>query len=233
MNKNASLIIAIDGFSSCGKSTIAKDLAKAMEYRFIDSGAMYRAVSYYFLENNIDVNNASTQEIENALKNLTIHFENINGVNTVFLNNTPLTTEIRSGRVSSIVSEVAAKSHVRSLLVAMQQSYAKSGGLVMDGRDIGSVVFPNADIKFFVSADIDIRSQRRYDELVGTKNELSLVDVKKNLSHRDHIDSTRADSPLIQTPDAVVIDTSHHTRQSQLEEVMKYVNDLIQARQSS
>ena len=226
MESKKSLIVAIDGYSSCGKSTIAKDLAKELGYAFIDSGAMYRAVSYYFIENNIKAT-SKPENLNEILKGIHIHFANVDGINTIFLNDKALTSEIRSKAVSSIVSEVAAMSEVRAKLVALQQSYGATGGLVMDGRDIGTVVFPDADLKFFVTADIDVRSQRRFDEVKNTVNAITLDQVKENLSHRDHIDSTREDSPLTQAPDATIIDTTHHTRESQVEEVKTYVAKLL------
>lgn len=189
---------------------------------------MYRAVSYYFLDNDIDFLCLSEDQMAEVLEDVKIEFRNINGQNTIFLNGENINEEIRSGRVSKIVSEVAAISTVRKKLVYIQQSYASQGSLVMDGRDIGSIVFPNADIKFFVTADMKIRAKRRYLELVNTKNELNEEEVLENLKHRDHIDSTRSDSPLTQTQDAIVIDTSYHTRESQLDFALQHVKSIMQ-----
>lgn len=219
------LTIAIDGFSACGKSTIAKDLAKILNYVFIDSGAMYRGITYYALQNGwISEEHIDREKIIENLDAIRIKFALFpDGKQHVLVNNEDVEVEIRSLEVSNFVSQIAAISEVRKKLVALQREMGKAGGVVMDGRDIGSVVFPNADFKFFVNADIKIRALRRQDEL-AKKNEVhSLEDITKNLQERDYLDSNRADSPLIQTEDAIVIDTTEHTRTSQLHFVLSIV----------
>lgn len=183
------------------------------------------------LENNVSFQSLPENQLIEELDKINIEFRNTLGRNAIFLNGQNIDEEIRSGIVSKIVSEVAAISSIRSKLVKMQQEYSINGGLVMDGRDIGSVVFPNADLKFFITADVEIRAQRRFIELKDTKNELSLLEIIDNLKHRDHIDSTRDDSPLTLTKDAIIIDTSHHTRESQLELALSYIERLDRQKQ--
>jgi CMP/dCMP kinase len=209
------MIIAIDGYSSCGKSTLAKQLAKALDFIFVDTGAMYRAVTLYLLENQVDISNHN--EILSALDQIYIHFENINGENTTFLNDVNVETQIRSIDVSNFVSEVAALTPVRSKMVDLQRKMTGHKGLVMDGRDIGTVVFPDADVKFFITADPVIRAERRYRELQSKGQSNTLEEIIKNLSHRDHIDTHRADSPLKQADDAILIDNSHLSIDQQFE----------------
>lgn len=216
------LIIAIDGFSSCGKSTLAKQLAKELGYIYIDTGAMYRAVTLYFMEHNIDENNKT--EIESALSHIRIHFEvsEDKSIKT-FLNNTNVEEKIRSMEVSNKVSQISAISLVRSFLVAQQQQLGKQGGVVMDGRDIGTVVFPRADIKLFLTAESNVRVQRRIDELVKKGIKIEANEVAQNIAHRDHVDSTRADSPLQKAEDAIVLDNSFLTPSQQLEQVLHII----------
>lgn len=211
------MVIAIDGLSSCGKSTLARDLAQRLHIEYIDSGAMYRAATLYFIENNVDIENE--QALSQALDNISIRFEN----GRILLNDRDVSSEIRTPAVADLVSPVAALSKVRRKLVELQQSYGDDGSVVMDGRDIGTVVFPNADYKFFITADLKTRTQRRYEELIQKGTPLSYEEVAENLSTRDHIDSTREDSPLIQANDAVLIDTSHLTREEQLNQVLGLV----------
>ncbi len=213
------MVIAIDGYSSCGKSTLAKDLAKALGYIFIDSGAMYRAVALYSIQNSINVEDLESFNLD-LIK---IEFIPLNNQLYIHLNGNDVTSLIRSMEVSNIVSEVASISPVRKYLVKLQQEMGKTGGIVMDGRDIGSVVFPNAQFKFFVTASLEVRAHRRHNELIGKGISVEHEDIVKNLMHRDHIDSTRTDSPLTQLPDAIIIDTTHHTRVSQLREVLQIV----------
>ena len=220
--KKKKLIIAIDGNSSCGKSTLAKDLATELDYIFIDSGAMYRAVSLLFLQKDLEVKE-STDYSDLLSNHGQIHFEIINGKNSTFLNNTNVESEIRSQKVADIVSQVATNSSIRHYLVKRQRTLNKGEGVVMDGRDIGTVVFPNADFKFFVVADVDIRAKRRHTELALMGTHLSIEEVKSNLLSRDHIDSTRKDSPLRMAEDAILIDTSHLTREGQLKVTMEYL----------
>ena len=215
------IIIAIDGYSSCGKSTLAKALAKSLHYAYVDTGAMYRAITLYFLDQNVDFNNAT--EVKNALQNIEIHFEHTKTGNHVFLNGKDVEDEIRTMRISEMVSPVATISEVRRFLVAQQQNMGKRKGIVMDGRDIGTVVFPNAELKIFVTADNDIRAQRRYDELKSKGQLTDFELVKQNLLDRDRIDSSRADSPLRQAEDAILIDNSYLSPNEQLEKALDLV----------
>ena len=217
--------IAIDGHSSCGKSTLAKEIAKSLSYVYIDSGAMYRAVALYILNNKIDLNNE--QDLLNALDKINIEMKTTDGQFLILLNGENVTERIIAIDVSSIVSEVASKSSVRKKLVKIQQQLGHNKGVVMDGRDIGTVVFPNAEIKLFITADIDVRTQRRCEELTTKGMATPYGDVKKNLIHRDHIDSTRKDSPLIQATDALLIDNSYMGRQEQLFIALKIIKEKI------
>ena len=207
--------IAIDGHSSCGKSTLAKDLAKALSYIYIDSGAMYRAVALYFLENEIDLNkpNLVTEALEKIRIDILSDADNLF---RILLNDLDITDRIIHIDVSSIVSEVAALSEVRRKLVKIQKALGDKKGVVMDGRDIGSVVFPEAELKYFVTAHIDVRTQRRFLELEAKGMPTEKEVVRQNLIHRDQIDSTRKDSPLVQVEDAILIDNSFMNREEQL-----------------
>ncbi len=206
------MIIAIDGHSACGKSTLAKDLAREFNFTYIDSGAMYRAVTWYFLSKSIDF--SDPEEIAIQLNHIHIHFPESTS-SKLYLNNQDVTELIRSPLVSESVSYVAAMSVVRKRLVQLQRDIALNKSVVMDGRDIGSVVFPNADVKFFVTADIETRTQRRFDELTSKGLLVQKEDIKANLLKRDLIDSTRSDSPLIQCPEAYLIDNSRLSRDEQ------------------
>lgn len=208
------IIIAIDGHSSCGKSTLAKMLSKQIGYAYIDTGAMYRAVTLYFIQQQIDVNEAS--EVKRSLPDIRIHFEAINGKNTTFLNAKNVEETIRGMEVSALVSEVAALPIVRRKMVEQQYLMGKQKSIVMDGRDIGTVVFPDAELKLFVTASLPQRTQRRFLELKKKGKEVSYDEVSSNLQHRDHIDSTRADSPLRQAEDAVFLDNTNLTIEEQL-----------------
>lgn len=221
------IIIAIDGFSSCGKSTLAKALAAKLEYVFIDTGAMYRAIALYFLRNEIAFDD--TVAIENALTNIHLHFQfnPVSQKSDMFLNGENVELLIREMKVSSKVSEVAAIAAVRDFAVAQQQAMGKEKGIVMDGRDIGTVVFPNAELKIFVTADPAIRANRRLLELQATNPAISLEEVAENLQHRDLIDSTRAHSPLKQANDALVLDNSHITREAQFEIALNWALERI------
>ncbi len=206
--------IAIDGHSSCGKSTLAKALARALDYIYIDSGAMYRAVALHLIQNDISVTDEAA--ILNVLDQIDITIAYPDGLFTIYLNAEDVTQRIVSLDVSSIVSEVAALSAVRSKLVQIQKSLGKNKGVVMDGRDIGTVVFPEAELKLFVTANLQVRTQRRYEELQTKGMPATLKEVEDNLQHRDHIDSTRADSPLKQASDALLLDNSYMDREEQL-----------------
>ena len=221
------IIIAIDGFSSCGKSTLAKALAAKLEYVFIDTGAMYRAIALYFLRNHISFQDETA--IVKALNNIKLHFEyNSNTLKSdMFLNGENVELLIREMQVSSKVSEVAAIAAVRDFAVAQQQAMGQQKGIVMDGRDIGTVVFPNAELKIFVTAQPEIRANRRYLELQATDPSITMEAVAENLQHRDHIDSTRAHSPLKQAEDALVLDNSNIDRAAQFEIAFNWAKESI------
>ena len=217
--------IAIDGHSSCGKSTLAKDIAHEFNYLYIDSGAMYRAVALYFLENNIDVTNI--KQVENALEEIDIEMSSQQELFSIRLNGAEITERIIAIDVSNIVSDVAAITSLRKKLVRIQQLIGQSQDVVMDGRDIGTVVYPDAEVKFFITADHDIRTQRRYEELKRKKMPTLLEEVSRNLKTRDRIDSTRSDSPLKQADDAVLINNSFMDREEQLFIAMKIIEQKI------
>ena len=212
-----SIIIAIDGYSSCGKSTLAKALATKLNYCYIDTGAMYRAVTLYFLENAVDIENP--EEVEEALKNINIEFKvnEDNNQTDTFLNGEDREIAIRSLKVANFVSPVSAISAVRKFLVKQQKQMGPNRGLVMDGRDIGTVVFPDAELKIFMTAKDEVRIHRRLDEM-QTKGQLgNYDDVAANLQTRDLIDTSRLDSPLRKAEDAFEIDNSEMTREQQFE----------------
>jgi cytidylate kinase len=222
------ITIAIDGFSACGKSTLAKDLAKRLGYVFIDSGAMYRAAALYCIQNRLIKDGELTkEEINKHLTRMEIHFEVIDQELRVFLNKQDVSNEIREPKVAEIVSIVAAYKPIREKLVEAQQKMGVLGGIVMDGRDIGSVVFPNAELKLFVTADPEIRVQRRLAEMQSKGIKMSIEEVRQNLAERDHIDSTRKESPLIQVSDALVLDNSQLTKEEQLDWVLAKVALLV------
>ena len=210
------IIIAIDGYSSCGKSTLAKELAKALEYRFIDSGAMYRAVTLYLINNQIDIYNVNA--VVESLNNINIDFkiDQETLVQETYLNGENVDQELRvNPRIASIVSDVSAISEVRRFLVKQQQYLGNEKGIVMDGRDIGTVVFKDAELKLFITADPQIRAQRRFDELKEKGQNTTIEEVLANLKKRDHIDSNRADSPLRKADDAIELDNSNLSREEQ------------------
>lgn len=218
--------IAIDGYSSCGKSTLAKDLAKALKYTYIDTGAMYRAITLYFLRNTIDIENEDA--IENAIKNIHIRYgDDEEGRNQIFLNEENVSEEIRSMHVANKVSEVASKKAVRRFAVAQQRALGKNKGVIMDGRDIGNVVFPDAELKIFMTANEKTRIQRRYAELRIKNPEITLEEVKENIQQRDYIDTHREESPLRQSEDAKVLDNSNLNREEQLQLVLEWVDRII------
>lgn len=218
--------IAIDGYSSCGKGTLAKSLANLLGYRFIDTGAMYRSVTLYFLNHNIDWRNVQSLEI--ALANIEIDFQvDMHGNQEVLLNGVSVEKEIREMRIAACVSEVASLPSVRSKLVAMQQKIGENKGVVMDGRDIGTVVFPHAELKIFMTARPGIRAHRRWLELMAKGESVSETDVLENLSHRDTIDSSREHSPLTLTNDYKVLDNSDMDRDEQLLLAMSWVKEAI------
>ncbi len=219
------LIIAIDGFSSSGKSTIAKDVAKKLHYRYLDTGAMYRAVTYKILKHNIKL--LDIDSIIKLLDDTSIDFKIVEGENHIFLDGVDIENKIRELEVANNVSEVSSIPTVRKFLVKLQQEIGKNGNIVMDGRDIGTVVFPNADIKFFVSASLDTRAKRRFEELKAKNNNknLNLEEVKDNLAKRDKIDSERKHSPLKVAKDAILLDTECMTKQEQLDFVLEKIKE--------
>lgn len=222
------IIVAIDGYSACGKSTTARLLAEKLEYVFIDTGAMYRAVTLYFLENNINVN--KHEEIMIGLENIHIHFQYNKQTKRpdTYLNGQYVEDEIRTMRISQWVSEVSAIPEVRKNMVAQQQSMGKNKRIVMDGRDIGTHVFPSAELKIFMTADLDIRVQRRVLELQkkGFTN-IDPLEIRENLLHRDYVDSHRTDSPLIKATDAIELDTTYYTIPEQVDVVYQWAIERI------
>lgn len=218
------IIIAVDGFSSCGKSTLARALAGKLGYLYIDSGAMYRAVSLYFLQNGIPFKPEERDDegIEAALANIRIEFRDTTKGKATFLNGVNVEDEIRQMRVADHVSKVSTISSVRRFLVKQQQELGKGKGVVMDGRDIGTVVFPEAELKLFMTAEPQIRADRRLKELLAKGTQMTFEEVYANLADRDRIDSTREDSPLKQADDAWVIDNSYLNPQEQLELALRY-----------
>ena len=223
------ITIAIDGYSACGKSTLAKDLAKKLSFIFIDSGAMYRGVALYCLQNNLfDADGTPKQvEIIQALKNITLSFQLINDNNCLLLNGKNVEELIRGTEVAAVVSKVATIKEVRVKLVMEQQKMGANGGIVMEGRDIGSVVFPNAEFKLFITASQEIRTQRRFLELKSKGIEAKINEISSNLAERDLMDSSRKESPLIQVADAIVMDNSKLTREEQLDCVLNLVRNLV------
>lgn len=209
------ITIAIDGFSSCGKSTMAKDLAKEIGYIYVDTGAMYRSVTLYALRHNLFNADGSIreEELKAQMKNIDISFQlnKTTGKPDTFLNGENVEKDIRSMEVSSHVSPIATLPFVRAALVAQQQRMGAGKGIVMDGRDIGTVVFPDAELKIFVTASAEVRAQRRYDELKAKGMEANFNDILKNVEERDYIDSHRATSPLRKAPDAIELDNSNLT----------------------
>lgn len=214
------MVIAIDGHSACGKSTLAKDLAKHLGFLYIDSGAMYRAATLYFIQHNIK--HTELEQIITQLDSVHIELQSLESL-TVFLNGLNVTDDIRSQQVTDLVSEYSAIPDLRKKLVELQRAMAMSNDIVMDGRDIGSVVFPKADVKLFLTADIQVRASRRANELKSKGIRFDLDQVKKNLQKRDFIDSTRSDSPLIQCEDSIVIDNSSMNRTQQFETALQYI----------
>jgi len=213
------LIIAIDGFSSCGKSTFAKAIAQRMGYAYIDTGAMYRAVTLFALQNDIVCNGTIDIPVLNSrLDDIHITFRRNpeTGENETFLNGGCIERDIRTIAVSEAVSEISAIKEVRQKLVSLQQTMGKDKAIVMDGRDIGTNVFPDADVKIFMTASPEIRTQRRYDELIHKEMPASWDEISQNLAKRDHIDQTREESPLRQADDAIVLDNSNMTPDEQM-----------------
>ncbi|RZK44244.1 MAG: (d)CMP kinase [Pedobacter sp.] len=224
MRKN--IVVAIDGYSSCGKSTLAKALAKKLNFIYIDSGAMYRAVTLYFLRNHVNINDEL--EVKEALEHIELNFHARDYESHILLNGEEVSEEIRQMPVSENVSEVSANKLVRRDMVKQQQRMGKSKNIVMDGRDIGTTVFEDAQVKLFMTADPKIRAERRYKELRTKGDEITtLEEVFENLAHRDYADTTRAESPLMRAEDAIILDNTDLSEQEQLnfalEKVMPFV----------
>ena len=209
------IVVAIDGYSSCGKSTLAKALAKKLHFIYVDSGAMYRAVALYFLRYKVDLKNH--EQVTEALKNIHLNFHSRDYQTHITLNDEEVSDEIRLMPVSDSVSAVSAIREVRVEMVRQQQRMGQSKNIVMDGRDIGTVVFPDAQVKLFMTADPKVRAERRFKELMLKNPDLTLEDVFENLAHRDYQDTTRAESPLMRAEDAIILDNTNLTPDEQLQ----------------
>ena len=218
------ITIAIDGYSSTGKSTIAKQLAKVMGYVYVDSGAMYRAMTLFAMNKNwISEGHLDKEKLLTSLDSVSLSFE-LNptiGYAEIYLNGVNVENQIRTIQVSNLVSKIAAISQVRKKMVTIQKKIGKDKGVVMDGRDIGTVVFPDAELKLFMTSSAEIRAQRRYDELIAGGQKVSFEEVFNNVVERDRIDTSRADSPLIKADDAIEIDNSHLTKEEQFKKVLQ------------
>lgn len=214
------ITIAIDGYSACGKSTTAKEVAAILGYHYIDSGAMYRAVTLFFLDNHISLTNP--KEIQKALTQIQLSFHlNSHSSSDIFMNGISVEKKIRKMRISENVSQVSTIKEVRHAMVSQQRKWGKDKGIVMDGRDIGSIVFPDAELKLFLTADIQVRAYRRQQELLEKDQLVDLDTILSNLTDRDSIDSTRKESPLIKAKDAIGLDTTHITIDEQVDEVVR------------
>lgn len=226
------IVIAIDGYSACGKSTTAKEVASVLGYRYIDTGAMYRAVTLYFLDHHVSLTNP--KEINKALNDITVSFKvNSKNVSEVYLNGLSVEKEIRKMRVSESVSQVSTIREVRHAMVEQQRRMGKEKAVVLDGRDIGTVVFPQAELKLFMTAEVLVRAFRRQKELLDKDQLVDLDQVIDNILQRDKIDTTRAESPLRQAEDATVIDTTHITIDEQVDEVVRMAMAKVFVRQSN
>ncbi|HWC54688.1 MAG TPA: (d)CMP kinase [Chitinophagaceae bacterium] len=223
------IIITIDGWSACGKSTLAKQLAKALGYVYIDSGAMYRAITLYFLRNHVDW--TSIKEVNQALRNINLQFifNPNNKATEIYLNEENVEYVIRDLVIAEKVSDIAAIKEVRAFAVKQQRKMGKEKGIVMDGRDIGTVVFPKAELKIFMTADNAVRVERRFKELVEKNPNITIEEVKANLEMRDYIDSNRKVSPLKKAKDAIVLDNTNLTEEEQFKKAMEWVKEKIKA----
>ena len=221
------IVIAIDGFSGTGKSSTAKEVASSLGYTYIDSGAMYRCVARYFINHQIDF--VEEEKVIKALDEILITFRFNKWLNAseILLNNQIMDHQIRLPEINEIVSQIAAQPLIRKKLVSRQQTLGLHKSIVMDGRDIGTVVFPSAALKIFMIADLDIRSVRRQKELEGQGIQVALEEIKKNLDSRDHLDTTRIDSPLIKAEDAITLDSSYLTFDNQVKEIIDLANKII------
>ncbi len=219
------IIIAIDGYSSCGKSTLAKELAAKLGYSYIDSGAMYRAITLYFLRHRVDYSDHTA--VLDAIANINLHFAYNEQTerSDLYLNDEDVESYIRDMIVSEKVSEIAAIREVRAFAVAQQKRMGRKKAIVMDGRDIGTTVFPDAELKIFMTADPEVRVMRRFKEMYAANPQITIDEVRHNLELRDYIDSNREESPLRQASDAILLDNSGLTREEQLEIVLEWVKD--------
>ena len=231
MSESGKIIIAIDGYSSCGKSTLAKALARNLSYVFIDSGSMYRAVTWYLLNNDITpeaVSAMTPEQLAELLDQIHISFS-VNpdtGLSEVFLNGQNVESLIRTLQVSDQVSAVSAVPEIRHRMVALQKSYGRDKGIVMDGRDIGTTVFPDAELKLFMTANKQVRARRRFEELTAKGYTVTMDEVYRNIEERDHADTHRQESPLRQAEDAIVLDNSDLNEQQQLEFALEQLRNL-------
>jgi cytidylate kinase len=223
------IIVTIDGWSSTGKSTLAKQLAKALGYVYVDSGAMYRAITLYFLRNHVDW--TDKKEVKKAIKEVNVEFQNNPKTETseIFLNGENVEYVIRDLVVAEKVSEIAAIKEVREFAVAQQQKMGKERGIIMDGRDIGTVVFPDAELKIFMEADSSVRVERRFKELFEKNPNITIEEVKANLEMRDYIDSHREVSPLKKAKDSVVLDNTNLTEKQQFQKTIEWAQKKISA----
>lgn len=221
------VIITIDGWSACGKSTLAKQLAKALGYVYIDSGAMYRAITLYFLRNHVDW--TSIKEVKQALKNINLQFifNPVSKATEIYLNEENVEYVIRDLVIAEKVSDIAAIKEVREFAVKQQRKMGKDKGIVMDGRDIGTVVFPKAELKIFMTADNAVRVERRFKELVEKNPNITIEEVKANLEMRDYIDSNRKVSPLKKAKDAIVLDNTYLTEEEQFKKALQWITERI------
>ncbi len=225
------IIIAIDGYSSSGKSTLAKEIAKSLGYRYIDSGAMYRAVTLFAIRNGVVENNIVDEvKLKNILDNIHINFKynEARKHQDIFLNNENVEDEIRKMEVSNTVSLISKYAFVRARMVKLQQEMGSDSEIVMDGRDIGTVVFPNANIKIFMTADVESRAKRRYNELIEKGEDVSYDDISKNVRERDYLDENRTESPLRKASDSIELDNSNLSREEQFEWIMNIINKYLE-----
>ncbi|WP_026902605.1 (d)CMP kinase [Pedobacter glucosidilyticus] len=223
MSKN--IIVAIDGYSSCGKSTLAKALAKKLHFIYVDSGAMYRAVTLYFLRNQTDLSNHDL--IIDALEHIDLNFHSRDYQSHILLNGEEVSEEIRQMPVSENVSKIAAIKEVRQAMVKQQQKMARSKNMVMDGRDIGTTVFPHAQVKLFMTADPKIRAERRHKELLAKGEQVELEEIFENIAHRDYLDTTREESPLVRADDAIILDNTNLSEEQQLDFALEKIKPFL------
>ena len=223
MSKN--IVVAIDGYSSCGKSTLAKALAKKLHFVYVDSGAMYRAVTLYFLRNLVDI--TSEKAVAEALVNIHLDFHARDYETHITLNGEEVSNEIRDMKISEMVSPVSALKKVCTEMVNQQQRMGKTANIVMDGRDIGTTVFPEASLKIFMTADPKVRAERRYKEMIAKGDLISLEEVFENLAHRDFLDTTRTESPLKRAEDAIILDNTELTPEEQLSFALNQVQPFL------